>query len=144
MIKNYIKYFLPLSIILFSTLTSCKKVFEEDNYIAYFGGEILNPQDKFILFMKDNEVIDTIFLDKNNRFMHKFDSLAPGLYTFKHNPEYQYIYFDKNDSLMVRVNTFDFDKALSGGPFGFITGFKILCFLYIFFIFFKSIFCFLN
>mgnify|MGYP006989078746 FL=1 len=61
MIKNYIKYFLPLSIILFSTLTSCKKVFEEDNYIAYFGGEILNPQDKFILFMKDNEVIDTIF-----------------------------------------------------------------------------------
>ena len=67
MIKNYIKYFLPLSIILFSTLTSCKKVFEEDNYIAYFGGEILNPQDKFILFMKDNEVIDTIFLDKNNR-----------------------------------------------------------------------------
>ena len=112
MIKNYIKYFLPLSIILFSTLTSCKKVFEEDNYIAYFGGEILNPQDKFILFMKDNEVIDTIFLDKNNRFMHKFDSLAPGLYTFKHNPEYQYIYFDKNDSLMVRVNTFDFDNSV--------------------------------
>lgn len=112
MIKNYIKYFLPLSIVLFSTLTSCKKVFEEDNYIAYFGGEILNPQDKFVLFMKDNEVIDTIFLDKNNRFMHKFDSLAPGLYTFKHNPEYQYIYFDKNDSLMVRVNTFDFDNSV--------------------------------
>lgn len=112
MIKNYIKYFLPLSIVLFSTLTSCKKVFEEDNYIAYFGGEILNPQDKFVLFMKDNEVIDTIFLDKNNRFMHKFDSLAPGLYTFKHNPEYQYVYFDKNDSLMVRVNTFDFDNSV--------------------------------
>lgn len=112
MIKNYIKYFLPLSIVLFSTLTSCKKVFEGDNYIAYFGGEILNPQDKFVLFMKDDEVIDTIFLDKNNRFMHKFDSLAPGLYTFKHNPEYQYIYFDKNDSLMVRVNTFDFDNSV--------------------------------
>ncbi len=112
MIKNYIKYFLPLSIVLFSTLTSCKKVFEEDNYIAYFGGEILNPQDKFILFLKDNEVIDTIYLDQNNRFMHKFDSLAPGLYTFKHDPEYQYVYFDKNDSLMVRVNTFDFDNSV--------------------------------
>ncbi|WP_333809111.1 TlpA family protein disulfide reductase [Flavobacterium sp.] len=112
MIKNYIKYFLPLSIALFSTLTSCKKVFKEDDYVAYFGGEILNPQEKFVLFLKDDEVIDTIYLDKNNRFMHKFDSLAPGLYTFKHNPEYQYVYFDKNDSLMVRVNTFDFDNSV--------------------------------
>ena len=112
MIKNYIKYFLPLSIVLFSTLTSCKRVFKEDNYVAYFGGEVLNPQEKYVLFLKDDEVIDTIYLDKNNRFMHKFDSLAPGLYTFKHNPEYQYIYFDKNDSLMVRVNTFDFDNSV--------------------------------
>jgi hypothetical protein len=112
MIKNYIKYFLPLSIVLFSTLTSCKRVFKEDNYMAYFGGEVLNPQEKYVLFLKDDEVIDTIYLDKNNRFMHKFDSLSPGLYTFKHNPEYQYVYFDKNDSLMVRVNTFDFDNSV--------------------------------
>jgi len=109
---NYLKYFLPFSFIILSTLTSCKKVFSEDNYVAYFGGEILNPQEKYVLFLKDDEVIDTIFLDKNNRFMHKFDSLVPGLYTFKHNPEYQYVYFDKNDSLMVRVNTFDFDNSI--------------------------------
>ena len=44
--------------------------------------------------------------------MHKFDSLTPGLYTFKHHPEYQYVYFDKNDSLMLRVNTFDFDNSI--------------------------------
>lgn len=110
--SKYIKYFLCLSVVLFTSFTSCRKVFETDNYTAYFGGEIVNPQDKFVLFMKDNEVIDTIYLDKNNRFMHKFDSLAPGLYTFKHEPEYQYIYFDKNDSLMVRVNTFDFDNSV--------------------------------
>ena len=112
MIKDYFKYFLPLTIILFSSLVSCKKVFEKNNYTAYFGGEIINPQDKFLVFMKDNEVIDTIYLDKNNRFMHKFDSLSPGLYTFKHDPEYQYVYFDKNDSLMVRLNTFDFDNSV--------------------------------
>ncbi|NHM04032.1 TlpA family protein disulfide reductase [Flavobacterium celericrescens] len=112
MIKNYIKYFLPLSIVVFSTLTSCKKTFEAENYVAYFGGEVQNPQSKFVLFLKDNEVIDTIYLDKNNRFMHKFDSLAPGLYTFKHEPEYQYVYFDKNDSLMVRMNAFDFDNSI--------------------------------
>jgi len=112
MIKNYIKYFLSLSIVLFSTLTSCKKAFKENDFVAYFGGEILNPQENFVLFLKDNEVIDTIYLDKNNRFMHKFDSLTPGLYTFKHHPEYQYVYFDKNDSLMLRVNTFDFDNSI--------------------------------
>ena len=104
---------LLLSIVILSTLSSCKKVFEEDNYIAYFGGEIVNPQNNFILFLKDNEVIDTIYLDSKNRFLHKFDSLAPGLYTFKHLPEYQYVYFDKNDSLMVRLNTHNFDNSIA-------------------------------
>ena len=110
--KNYLNYNLLFVILSFAALTSCQKGFEANNYVAYFGGEIINPQDNFVVFMKDNEVVDTIYLDKNNRFMHKFDSLAPGLYTFKHNPEYQYVYFDKNDSLMVRVNTFDFDNSV--------------------------------
>jgi len=33
----------------------------------------------------------------------------------------------------LQSNTLDFDKALFGGPFGFITGIKTLSFLYIFF-----------
>ncbi|WP_159780686.1 redoxin domain-containing protein, partial [Flavobacterium sp. 9AF] len=113
MIQKNIKYFLPLSILALSTLFSCKKVFQPDNYVAYFGGEIINPQDNYVLFMKDEAILDTIYLDKNNRFLHKFDSLAPGLYTFKHSPEFQYIYFDKNDSLMIRLNSLDFDNSLS-------------------------------
>ncbi len=80
--------------------------------MAYFGGEIVNPNNPYVLFCKDNQVIDSIKLDKNNRFFVQFDSLAPGLYTFKHEPEYQYVYFDKNDSLMVRVNTRDFDNSV--------------------------------
>lgn len=112
MVKNYVKYTLPLYILIFSCFTSCKKGFEASDYVAYFGGEVQNPQTNYVLFLKDNAVIDTIYLDKNNRFMHKFDSLAPGLYTFKHEPEYQYVYFDKNDSLMVRMNAFDFDNSI--------------------------------
>ena len=112
MVKNYIKYSLPLHILFFSCFISCKKEFEASNYVAYFGGEVQNPQNNYVVFLKDNEVVDTIYLDKNNRFMHKFDSLAPGLYTFKHDPEYQYVYFDKNDSLMVRMNAFDFDNSI--------------------------------
>ncbi len=113
MIRKYLLYLLTPSILLSPFFTSCKKVFEPDNYIAYFGGEIINPQSPFVLFMKDGKVLDTLFLDKKNRFYKKFDSLTPGLYTFKCEPEYQYIYFEKNDSLMIRLNAFDFDNSLA-------------------------------
>lgn len=98
-----------LNLLLFA---SCNKKFENDNFTAYFGGEVTNPQNRYVLFLKDNEVIDTLPLDRNNRFFKKFDSLAPGLYTFKHEPEYQYVYFDKNDSIMVRMNSNDFDESV--------------------------------
>lgn len=108
---SHLKVFTFLVPIL-ALLSSCKNEFKSNDYVAYFGGEIVNPNSSYVLFCKDNEVIDSIKLDKNNRFFVQFDSLAPGLYTFKHEPEYQYVYFDKNDSLMVRVNTRDFDNSL--------------------------------
>lgn len=104
-------------IVSFSLMTlmifsSCEKKFKNDNFTAYFGGEVTNPLNRYVLFLKDNKVIDTLPLDRNNRFFKKFDSLVPGLYTFKHDPEYQYVYFDKNDSLMVRLNSSDFDESI--------------------------------
>lgn len=57
--------------------------------------------------------MDTIILNPDNTFFKKFDSLTPGLYSFKHEPEYQYVYFDKNDSLMVRINSQDFDESIT-------------------------------
>jgi len=105
-----------IKVLSFSVLTllsvSCNKKFKNDNFTAYFGGEVTNPLNRYVLFLKDNKVIDTLPLDRNNRFFKKFDSLAPGLYTFKHDPEYQYVYFDKNDSLMVRLNSADFDESI--------------------------------
>lgn len=106
---KHILIFLPLV----ALLSSCKNEFKGCEYVAYFGGEIVNPNNPYVLFCKDNEVIDTLKLDKNNRFFIQFDSLAPGLYSFKNEPEYQYVYFDKNDSIMVRVNSKDFDESLS-------------------------------
>ena len=93
-------------------MSSCKKKFSNDNYVAYFGGEITNPSNRYVLFCKNDEVIDTITLNKDNTFFKKFDSLAPGLYSFKHEPEYQYVYFDKNDSVMVHVNSNEFDESM--------------------------------
>ena len=45
------------------------KNIDVEDYTAYFGGEVINPQSNYVLFLKDNKVIDTIFLDKNNRFL---------------------------------------------------------------------------
>ena len=101
-------FLIPI-LVLFS---SCKNEFKGCEYVAYFGGEVTNPNNPYVLFCKDNQVIDTLKLDKNNRFFIQFDSLAPGMYTFKHEPEYQYVYFDKNDSIMVRVNSKDFDESV--------------------------------
>ena len=93
-------------------LCSCNKEFKGDNYTAYFGGEVTNPTNPYVLFCKDTEVIDSVKIDANNRFFIKFDSLAPGLYTFKNEPEFQSVYFDKNDSIMVRINAKDFDNSI--------------------------------
>ncbi|MFZ4106245.1 TlpA family protein disulfide reductase [Flavobacterium sp.] len=94
-------------------LTSCKKEFAGDNYVAYFGGEVSNPTSPFVLFCKNNLVIDSIPLNKDNTFSIKFDSLSPGLYTFKNEPEYQYVYFDKNDSIQVHIDSKDFDGSIN-------------------------------
>src|SRR5690606_26202389 len=90
--------------------SSCNK-FKSSDY-TYFGGEIINPKSKWILLYKDNQIIDSITLDEKNRFFVKYDSLAEGLYAFHHEPEYQNVYFNKNDSLMLRLNTHDFDESL--------------------------------
>jgi hypothetical protein len=92
--------------------TSCGKGFENDNFKAYFGGEVVNPVNRYVLFCKGTEVIDTIPLEANNTFFKEFKSLEPGLYTFRHDPEYQYVYFEKNDSLMVHINTKNFDESI--------------------------------
>src|SRR5574343_217648 len=105
--------YLCLTTALFTLFTSCKKSeFAADNYTAYFGGEVENPQNRYVLFCQNNQVIDTIPLNKDNTFFKKFDSLAPGLYSFKHEPEYQYVYFDKNDSLRVHIDSKDFDQSI--------------------------------
>ena len=93
-------------------LSSCNQDFKRNDYTAYFGGEVVNPTSPFVLFCKDSKVIDTIMIGKDNRFFIQFDSLTPGMYTFKNEPQYQYVYFDKNDSLMVHINSKNFDDSV--------------------------------
>lgn len=84
---------------------------EED--FAYIGGEIVNPKnDKVILYNNKGKVTDTFDLDDNNRFIHKITNLQAGLYSIRHGGEYQMVLLEPNDSIMFRLNTFDFDESL--------------------------------
>ncbi|OYQ39594.1 TlpA family protein disulfide reductase [Flavobacterium aurantiibacter] len=112
-IHFFSKYRLQLAASICAVLCcSCKSDFDKDNHTAYFGGLVTKTTGEYVLFCKNDKVIDTIKLDANNRFFVKFDSLPEGLYTFKYEPEYQYVYFDKNDSILVRINPEDFDESI--------------------------------
>ena len=92
-------------------IASCNTV-EKGSPSVFFAGEIVNPTSKYVVLHKGEEVIDSALLDTNNRFSFSFDSIPMGLYHFKHAPEYQYVYLEPGDSLMVRLNTVDFDESL--------------------------------
>ncbi|MDG3581895.1 MULTISPECIES: TlpA family protein disulfide reductase [Galbibacter] len=78
---------------------------------AYFAGEIVNPNNDFVYLYYNNAVIDSSKIDQNNRFFFEVDDIHDGLYHFDHN-EYQYIILEKGDSLLMRLNTLDFDESL--------------------------------
>lgn len=103
--KNLFKILLLLLIV------SCASEGEKQNY-TYFGGKIINPKSDFVLLLKNDKVIDSIQLNENNQFLQKYEKLDEGLYTFKHGSEFQYIYIQPKDSLILRINTWDFDESL--------------------------------
>ncbi|WP_299781456.1 thioredoxin-like domain-containing protein [uncultured Formosa sp.] len=101
-------------IILFSIcFTACKKESNQDqDSSAFLGGEIINPSNRYVVISKENNVLDTVSLDKNNRFLFKINSVDPGLYTFSHGGEIQMIFLEPQDSIIFRLNNLDFDESL--------------------------------
>jgi len=104
--------FLPLSYLLFLiAFTNCNENIKTED-TTYFGGEIINPKDDFVLLYKDDVLIDSVALDDKNRFLYKFNNFTAGLYHFNHK-EYQYVYIEPTDSIVFRLNTIDFDESLT-------------------------------
>jgi hypothetical protein len=79
---------------------------------VYFAGEIVNPTSDYVVLFKDDIRIDSARLDENNRFTFQLDGIKEGLHNFKHAPEYQYVYLEEGDSLVIRLNTSYFDESL--------------------------------
>lgn len=106
------RYFL-LSFTILSMTYGCKVNTSNDTDYAYVGGEIINPKNKNItIYNTDGKVIDSLTLDANNRFIYKIKDLQPGLHSFTHGGEYQLILLEPKDSVMFRLNTYDFDESL--------------------------------
>lgn len=98
-------------------LLGCSSDTKHSKSGTYIGGEIVNPTSNYIILKKDDFLIDTIELDQNNRFSYKLESVEKGLYNIFHN-EQQLIYLEPGDSLLLRVNTFEFDETLTFGGYG--------------------------
>lgn len=103
--KKYVFYILvPLLLI------ACKD--QSKKGAIYFGGEIINPKSNWVFLMKNEKIIDSLSLSKEHTFGKSFTDLNPGLYYFKHGYEYQYLFLEPNDSIFIRLNTWDFDETL--------------------------------
>ncbi len=100
---------LILSLFLF---VGCKDDTTTKSDFAYLGGEIINPNDNYVVVYNANTILDTIQLDSDNRFLYKIEDLNSGIYFFKHNPENQIVVLEPNDSIIFRLNTMEFDESL--------------------------------
>jgi len=114
---NYLKknYFLSLAtytffVGLFILFLGCNNDYEKN--ITSFGGKIKNPKGEYVYLYKGMKIIDSSKLDSHNKFKMNVDSIEIGLYTFKHGPEYQYLYLEPTDSLLIYLNTWNFDESL--------------------------------
>jgi len=99
-----------IALLFVTALMGCAGTSEKN--VTYFGGKIINPKAKFVV-LYDNEIpLDTLYLDENDTFLGEIDFLDEGLYYFKHGNEHQYIYLEPKDSVLIRLNTWDFDESL--------------------------------
>lgn len=111
--KNYFLSSLSL-IILVGTLFLLLGCYDtNEKKITFFGGKIKNPKGEYVYLYKGIKAIDSAKLDANSKFKMEVDSIEIGLYTFKHGPEYQYLYLEPQDSLLIYLNTWgNFDESL--------------------------------
>ena len=96
--------------LVFILLAACNSI--EENKI-FIGGHIINPSSKHLTIYHGDKLIDSLILDKDNKFMYENDSMSSGIYKFEHPPKNQTIFVEPGDSMWFRVNTKDFDASIS-------------------------------
>jgi peroxiredoxin len=110
--KNYFPsvFILLLSLGVLTGFSGCDST--DSKEITFFGGKIKNPKGKYIYLSREKKVVDSAKLDDHNKFAFELDSIKEGVYVFNHGPEFQYIYLQPTDSILMYLNTWDFDESL--------------------------------
>ncbi|MDX1762608.1 MAG: hypothetical protein R3218_10680, partial [Christiangramia sp.] len=106
------KYTLFLCLCCVLLFTGCEEN-SPDASSVFIGGQINNPETDYIVISKENETIDTLYLDEKNQFGKDFQDLESGIYTFNHPPESQIMYMEPGDSIVIWLNTMSFDQSLN-------------------------------
>ena len=101
MFKKIIYFFLITSIL------ACN-----NQNVTFLNGKIIKPTNNQIQLLKDEIVIKNIKINSDGIFSSSLDNLSNGLYNFVHLPEFQYLIIEKGDSLVLRLNSLDFDESL--------------------------------
>jgi len=108
-----VRLFKKILLLLFiASLSSCKDKDENVVKTTYISGQIVNPTLDYIIFSKGNQILDTVKLDGNNFFHYKTEKIKEGLYFLKHG-ESQVFFIEPGDSLLMHINTIDFDESLA-------------------------------
>ena len=100
-----------IALFLVVAFISCES--KKENNSTYFGGKIMNPKSNNVILFENEVAVDTFYLDQNNTFLGEIKSLKENLYYFIHGNEHQYVYLQPKDSLLIRINTWNFDETLS-------------------------------
>lgn len=79
---------------------------------AWIGGQIVNPKTDYVIISHNRNTSDTVYLDERNFFLYHIKAADPGLYYFQHF-EFQAMFVEPGDSIMLRVNTLEFDESLT-------------------------------
>ena len=101
-----------LLFLLFIPFLSCQNKDADAIETTWIGGQIINPKVDYIIFSQDSNILDTVKLDSNNFFLFRSDKITAGLYSFRHY-ENQIMFLEPGDSLMLYLNTIDFDESLA-------------------------------
>ncbi|WP_350285596.1 transaldolase [uncultured Croceitalea sp.] len=100
-----------LLFLLIGSILSCTEKNPSTDSV-FFSGEIVNPTSDFVVLFKNDIAVDSVKLDQDNHFSFEISNIEEGLHHFYHAPEQQYVYFEKGDSVLIRLNTVAFDESL--------------------------------
>jgi hypothetical protein len=91
----------------------CCQSNEMSNENVFIGGDIINPSNSYVTLYDPKGHVDTLYLNSDNKFLHHFTDFNKGIHSFVHGGKHQSLLLEDSDSIMMHINTNDFDGSLT-------------------------------